>query len=163
VPLKLPVYVTSAHFTAIYLKCDAARFPEGLPYPTGDWWRALLVTGYMTGWRISELLALRRADVDLDAGTALTRAEDNKGKRDARRASGADAAQELQHHPAVHQHGAAAQPGGGGAACPGGAAAGGGRMNPRAYRKGGAGGRWHVAWTEGNRRRVRDCGPGEKG
>jgi integrase len=40
--------------------------------------------GYMTGWRISDMLALRRDDLDLDAGTAVTRAEDNKGKRDER-------------------------------------------------------------------------------
>ena len=37
---------------------------------------------YMTGWRIGDLLGLRREDLDLDAGTAITRAEDNKGKRD---------------------------------------------------------------------------------
>jgi integrase len=38
--------------------------------------------GYMTGWRISELLAVRRDDLDLEAVTAVTRAEDNKAKRD---------------------------------------------------------------------------------
>lgn len=36
----------------------------------------------MTGWRISKLLALKWADVDLDAGTAVTRHSDNKGGRD---------------------------------------------------------------------------------
>ena len=33
-------------------------------------WRALLVTAYMTGWRIGSLLALRREDVDLETGFA---------------------------------------------------------------------------------------------
>jgi len=37
---------------------------------------------YMTGWRISELLSLRRGDVDLEKREAMTRADDNKGKRD---------------------------------------------------------------------------------
>lgn len=47
-----------------------------------DWWRGLIVMAYMTGWRISELLAVKRTDVDLEKGTALTRAADNKGERD---------------------------------------------------------------------------------
>ncbi len=50
--------------------------------------------GYMTGWRVSSMLALRWSDVDLDVGTALSRAEDNKGKRDALVAL----------HPAVVEH-----------------------------------------------------------
>jgi integrase len=38
----------------------------------------------MTGWRIGDMLNLRREDVDLDKGTAIIRwdAEGNKGKRD---------------------------------------------------------------------------------
>jgi integrase len=79
---KLPTYVSPEHFAAIYGACDAAQHPQGLPYSPGDWWRALVVFLYMTGWRISEPLALRRDDLDLDAGSAITRAEDNKGKRD---------------------------------------------------------------------------------
>jgi integrase len=82
-PGKLPTYVTGEHFAAIYKTCEAARMPEDLRnVRAADWWRALLVMAYMTGWRISELLALRREDLDLEAGTALTRAEDNKLKRD---------------------------------------------------------------------------------
>jgi integrase len=81
-PGHFPTYVTPAHFTDIYLACKAARLPKGLPYPASVWWQALLVFTYMTGWRISEPLALRREDLDLDAGTAITRAEDNKGNRD---------------------------------------------------------------------------------
>jgi integrase len=83
-PKKLPTYVTGDHFAAIYAACDTARMPEGMPYPAADWWRGLIVTGYMTGWRISDMLGLRRDDLDLDAGTAITRWDDNKGKRDER-------------------------------------------------------------------------------
>jgi len=83
-PKKLPRYVLPEHFAAIYQACEVAKMPADLPYPAADWWRALLVCGYMTGWRISALLALRREDVDLNTGTALSRHADNKGKRDER-------------------------------------------------------------------------------
>jgi integrase len=83
-PKKLPRYVAPDHFAAIYRACDAARMPEDQPYPAADWWRALLVFAYMTGWRIGELLALPKDDLDLAAGTAVTRWEDNKGDRDDR-------------------------------------------------------------------------------
>ena len=36
----------------------------------------------MTGWRIGSILALRRSEVDLEAGTAFSLADDNKGGRD---------------------------------------------------------------------------------
>jgi integrase len=81
-PEKLPTFVPQQDFTAIYEACDVAKFPRRIPYPAADWWRALLVFCYMTGWRIGEPLALRRDDLDLQAGTAVTRARDNKGKRD---------------------------------------------------------------------------------
>ena len=83
-PKRLPTYVSGEHFAAIYAACDAARMPEGLPYPAADWWRGLIVMAYMTGWRISDLLGLRREDLDLEGGYAITRFEDNKGKRDDR-------------------------------------------------------------------------------
>lgn len=83
-PEKLPQYVTPEHFAVIYhVACPLAQRPAGQNYPPADWWRALVVFGYMTGWRIGAMLALRREDMDLDAGTAISRAEDNKGKRDA--------------------------------------------------------------------------------
>ncbi len=78
----LPTYVTQDHFCAIYDAADAATFPQGMICTPGEWWRALVVTAYMTGWRIGELMAMRWADVDLDNGLAMTRAEDNKGGRD---------------------------------------------------------------------------------
>src|SRR5262249_52769822 len=94
-PKKLPTYVTPEHFPQIYAACDRAKLPNDLQGVTaGDWWRALLVMGYMTGWRISELLALRKDDLDLQGGIAITRAEDNKGKRDER----------VKLHPVVVEH-----------------------------------------------------------
>jgi integrase len=94
VPKKLPTYVTGEHFAAIYRACDAARFPQGKPYSPADWWRALVVMGYMTGWRISDMLGLRRDGVDLVEGVAISRADANKGKRDER----------VKLHPVVVEH-----------------------------------------------------------
>jgi integrase len=81
-PKKLPTYVAGDHFAAIYQACDVATMPEGQAYPAAEWWRALMVMGYMTGWRIADMLALRRDRLDLDAGTAVSLAEGNRGKRD---------------------------------------------------------------------------------
>jgi len=83
-PTKLATYVTGEHFAAIYQACDKATFPEDQRYEPADWWRGLIVMGYMTGWRISDMLGLRREDLDLDSAFAITRARDNKAKRDER-------------------------------------------------------------------------------
>jgi integrase len=71
-PGKLPTYVTPEHFAKLYEHAGCDR------------WRGLLVMAYMTGWRIGSLLALRWSDVDLGQGVAISRAADNKGKRDQR-------------------------------------------------------------------------------
>lgn len=94
-PGKLPRFVTGEHFTAIYSACDkTARWPDNQGYTAGDWWRGLLVTAYMTGWRIGSLLALKREDVDLQTGTATSWHEDNKGNRD----------QRVKLHPVIVEH-----------------------------------------------------------
>ena len=80
VPGRLPTFVSAEHFSKLYEHAGAARWPNEGPYTTADWWQALFVMAYMTGWRISSLLALKWADVDLENGFALSRAEDNKGK-----------------------------------------------------------------------------------
>lgn len=82
VPKKLVRYIIPEHFAAVYKAADAARMPRDLPYSAADWWRGLFVFAYMTGWRISEILALRREDLDLETGYAITLYEDNKGDRD---------------------------------------------------------------------------------
>jgi integrase len=74
---KLPTFVSGDHFAAIYQACDQARRPADLPgIEAADWWRSLLVFGYMTGWRISEILGLDRDDIDLEGGYAITRGDD---------------------------------------------------------------------------------------
>ncbi len=93
-PHKLVTYVTAEHFAAIYQACEQARQPRNQPYQAADWWRALIVLGYMTGWRISDMLGLQRQDLDLETGLAVTRFEDNKGKRDER----------VRLHPVVVEH-----------------------------------------------------------
>jgi integrase len=79
---RLPTYISPEDFAVIYHAADQARLPADQAYPAAEWWRGLLVTAYMSGWRIGALLSLRREDVDFEGATALSRAEHNKGKRD---------------------------------------------------------------------------------
>ncbi len=83
-PGKLAVYVSPEHFAKLYEHCGAAWWSKDEPFTAAEWWRGLLVMVYMTGWRIGSLLALRWEDVDLEKRTAVSRAADNKGKRDQR-------------------------------------------------------------------------------
>ncbi|WP_397569068.1 tyrosine-type recombinase/integrase [Schlesneria sp. T3-172] len=86
-PKRLPTFVPPEHFAAIYSACNVARRPYSIPnLEPAVWWRGLIVTAYMTGWRIGQLMALKWEDIDLEAGTAVTRAEvrGNKGKREER-------------------------------------------------------------------------------
>ncbi len=73
--------LTQQHFSAIYDACDEATSPAGFPFQPADWWRALVLFAMTTGWRISEILALRWSDVNLETGRIVTRAADNKGGR----------------------------------------------------------------------------------
>lgn len=94
-PKKLPTYAPPEHFAAIYGACETAYLPNDVPNVAPcDWWRGVLVTAYMTGWRVGQILALRWEHVDLEARTALSRAEDNKGKPDV----------EIPLHPVVVDH-----------------------------------------------------------
>jgi integrase len=81
-PKRLPRFVSPEHFAAIYAAAETARKPAGLPFPPADWWRGLFVLAYMTGWRIGDMLALQREDLDLAGAYAVTRCDDNKGDRD---------------------------------------------------------------------------------
>ena len=79
---KIGSVMTPEHFQAIYAVCDVAVRPEGLARPACEWWCALLTFLLTTGWRIEEALAFRREDLDLETGRIITRAANNKGRRD---------------------------------------------------------------------------------
>ncbi|RIK73641.1 MAG: hypothetical protein DCC68_24520 [Planctomycetota bacterium] len=74
--------ITPEHFKLIYEAADKARRPELSQCSAEEWWQALLVFALTTGWRIEEILAFKRDDLDLTTGAIVTRAGDNKGKRD---------------------------------------------------------------------------------
>jgi integrase len=91
---RIPTYVTPEDFGLIYGACAGLKEPRGQLFAAADWWRGLLMFAYMTGWRIGSILSLQWEDVDLDASTALSRAQDNKGRRD----------QRIPLHPVVIEH-----------------------------------------------------------
>ncbi len=74
--------ISPEHFRLIYDATDVARKPDLTQCSPGEWWRGLLVFALTTGWRIEEILSFRRDDLDLSTGAIVTRASDNKGKRD---------------------------------------------------------------------------------
>lgn len=81
-PKKSPRYMLAEHFDEIYAKCELANLPADRPYSAADWWRALLLTGLMTGMRIGEMLSLRWDDVHLDKGYLKVWHNLTKAKRD---------------------------------------------------------------------------------
>ena len=76
-----PTFISLNEFDALYQACDTANRPTTEGIDPADWWRGLFMFASATGWRIGEILSLCWDDVDLDQGTARTRAGDNKGKR----------------------------------------------------------------------------------
>lgn len=77
-------FVTDQHFDLMMAHCDAARLPSDQHFSAEQFWKALLGMAWVTGMRKSALLSLRWEDVDLDAGVVISRAKDNKQKRDQR-------------------------------------------------------------------------------
>ncbi len=84
VPQRDPYFIDDDTFKALYDACDTMTRPDGRHYAAADWWKALLAFAYLTGWRIGEILDLRRDDVDLETGVARVAAEGTKGRREAR-------------------------------------------------------------------------------
>ncbi len=81
-PERIPDFVSPGDFQLLYEACDAMVRPKGQLYAPAAWWRALLAFAYLTGWRVGEILSLRREDLDVERRVAKTRAENNKGRRD---------------------------------------------------------------------------------
>ena len=76
---------TLTALAAMRSKLDAILYPSAddqLPCPAADWWIALLTVLWTSGQRITAMLELRWADVDLENGTAKSRAEHTKGRKD---------------------------------------------------------------------------------
>jgi integrase len=76
--------VSPEHLVAMYQACEAAQRPEGPGYTAADWWRAFLMLAYTTGWRVGEILRLRRARIDFETGVVTLKATETKGKRPVR-------------------------------------------------------------------------------
>ncbi|MEO1496192.1 MAG: site-specific integrase [Planctomycetota bacterium] len=93
-PERDPEFIDDEAFAKLYDACDVMKRPRGRVYAAGDWWRSLLTFAYLTGWRIGEIMALRRDNIDWSAGIAFVPAEQTKGKRDAR----------VELHPVVVDH-----------------------------------------------------------
>ena len=80
-------HVLEEHCLAMLDHCDVTNLPhprihDGID--PGDWWRALLVTCWVTGARIDAILHLRWEDLDLQTGRVLSRAGDLKQRKDTR-------------------------------------------------------------------------------
>jgi integrase len=84
VPERDPYFVDDATFKLLYDACDTMKRPDSTQFIAPDWWKALLCFAYMTGWRIGEILDLKREDLDLETGVARVDAESTKGRREAR-------------------------------------------------------------------------------
>ncbi len=84
------LFVTSEHFEALHKTLDTT--PDAVKHPRSkkaafepaDWWKALIATLWLSGMRIGAALALRWEDVDLDTGWIMSRARNNKSKKDQR-------------------------------------------------------------------------------
>ena len=102
-PKRIPCYMPPEDFARLYDTCDQALYPTGLPCSAADWWRGMLMLLFMTGWRINQALALRRADVNLETGEVFSHAEDTKGNKDVKLMLHPLAVEHLKRVPGFHE------------------------------------------------------------
>lgn len=94
VPETVKPWISVDEFCLIYQHCDEPELPVLPNIETGDWWRAFVTTLFMTGWRVSQVRAIKWSNIDMDSGTILSPYAANKGRRD----------DFIPLHPAIHQH-----------------------------------------------------------
>lgn len=95
VPETVKRHMDDATFALLYQHCDVTTRPIELSDVDREkWWQAYLTTLYLTGWRRDQVLSIRWAHVDFDAGTLLSPHTQNKGKRD----------EPIPLHPVIAQH-----------------------------------------------------------
>lgn len=82
VPETVKPWISVTDFGLIYDHCDTPDLPVLPNVDTGDWWRAFVTTLFMTGWRVSQVRAIRWSNIDLTSGTILSPHSANKGRRD---------------------------------------------------------------------------------
>ena len=93
-PERDPQFVDDETFAKLYKACDTMTRPAGKHFDAADWWKAIITFAYLTGWRIGEILSIRREDIDFEGGSAFVPADKTKGKRDAR----------IELHPVILDH-----------------------------------------------------------
>lgn len=81
-PKRHKRYVTAGDFALMFEAAPKMTDPVIPNATAGDYWRALLGFAFLTGWRINEILNIRRGDVDFETGKVIARWDDSKGKRD---------------------------------------------------------------------------------
>lgn len=81
---KIPRYVSIEHFTAMFNAAEEMKVPSVENASPAEWWKAVLTTCYLTGWRINEVLRIHRTDLDFETGILSARYQNEKRKRDDR-------------------------------------------------------------------------------
>lgn len=74
IPVTVPKTVDLEDLSKFYIACKGAQFPFRSGVRPAYWWQTLLVLGYCTGLRTTDLLTIRREDIDLDKGTLFVSA-----------------------------------------------------------------------------------------
>jgi integrase len=75
-------YVIPEHFAAMLAAAEQMAVPDIPNVTPAEYWRAVISFAFVTGWRINEVLNIRRDDVNFGTGQVIARWDDSKDKRD---------------------------------------------------------------------------------